>query len=352
MPVVIVTLDVLAHTLGLLNLFLLVLLYARDRDSLYLRELLLMGSFSLIVIHQSLQAALGSDLPPWLGQAGGTLAMCGVSLMIFALPWYIQHLENGPWPEVRHLDSRLFLGAAILALGANLGTEIGRHAGWPGWAGANSIMANVTLGLCVAAIAWTLFLAIQAAWINWRLARGRIGSAGPGGSIPMGSSPSTRPSRPTAAQTLNDTTRMAIRMGLLTLILMPVLLWLDFAGQSLPGLDRFKVLPVEYLLWSALLMNLRVRTILASPTSGACPDHDAVGLFCRSCDISPREQEVLEALVCGRTYEQIADSLCISLSTVKTHVGKIYRKAGVANKVELIHRMQTGHPDNPGEPPR
>lgn len=49
--------------------------------------------------------------------------------------------------------------------------------------------------------------------------------------------------------------------------------------------------------------------------------------------LSSREQEVLAELAKGKTNPQIAEDLCISLSTVKTHVLSIYGKLGVSSRV-------------------
>lgn len=49
--------------------------------------------------------------------------------------------------------------------------------------------------------------------------------------------------------------------------------------------------------------------------------------------LTPRELEVLVAMHEGLTTEQIAHRLCVSDSTVKTHLAGIYRKLGVHNRV-------------------
>lgn len=50
--------------------------------------------------------------------------------------------------------------------------------------------------------------------------------------------------------------------------------------------------------------------------------------------LSPREQEVLEKLKQGYSYQAIGDALFIEKSTVKFHIKNIYRKLHVANRVE------------------
>jgi DNA-binding NarL/FixJ family response regulator len=50
--------------------------------------------------------------------------------------------------------------------------------------------------------------------------------------------------------------------------------------------------------------------------------------------LSPREVEVLRLLGAGRSNQQIADELVISLNTVLRHVSNIFDKTGAANRAE------------------
>jgi RNA polymerase sigma factor (sigma-70 family) len=52
-------------------------------------------------------------------------------------------------------------------------------------------------------------------------------------------------------------------------------------------------------------------------------------------ELSPREQQVVSALVAGYTNKQIAKQLKISESTVKHHLSKIFDKLGVSTRLEL-----------------
>lgn len=56
-------------------------------------------------------------------------------------------------------------------------------------------------------------------------------------------------------------------------------------------------------------------------------------------DLTEREKEILELLSQGLLYKEIADQKCISIDTVKKHVGNIYRKLQVSNKVEAINKF-------------
>lgn len=57
----------------------------------------------------------------------------------------------------------------------------------------------------------------------------------------------------------------------------------------------------------------------------------------RSYDLTEREIEVLEEMKKGHSNKQIADNLCISLATVKSHIINIYGKLGVNNRVAAIN---------------
>ncbi|WP_080803088.1 response regulator transcription factor [Arabiibacter massiliensis] len=57
-------------------------------------------------------------------------------------------------------------------------------------------------------------------------------------------------------------------------------------------------------------------------------------------DLTPRESEVLYALLQGRSYTNIGHRLFISKSTVKTHANHIYAKMGVGTRDELIDLLE------------
>jgi DNA-binding NarL/FixJ family response regulator len=50
--------------------------------------------------------------------------------------------------------------------------------------------------------------------------------------------------------------------------------------------------------------------------------------------LSSREIEVLRLLAAGRSNQQIADDLVISLNTVRRHVSNIFDKTGAANRAQ------------------
>jgi DNA-binding NarL/FixJ family response regulator len=52
--------------------------------------------------------------------------------------------------------------------------------------------------------------------------------------------------------------------------------------------------------------------------------------------LTEREREILAYAASGRGNKDIADQLCVSLDTVKTHLHHIYRKLGVAGRIEAV----------------
>ena len=53
--------------------------------------------------------------------------------------------------------------------------------------------------------------------------------------------------------------------------------------------------------------------------------------------VTPREREVIELIKAGRTNQEIADQLFLSLATVKDYNNRLFRKCGVRNRVELAN---------------
>ena len=57
-------------------------------------------------------------------------------------------------------------------------------------------------------------------------------------------------------------------------------------------------------------------------------------------DLSKSEHEILELLAQGLLYKEIADKKDVTIDTIKKHVGNIYRKLHVGNKVEAINILK------------
>jgi ATP/maltotriose-dependent transcriptional regulator MalT len=56
--------------------------------------------------------------------------------------------------------------------------------------------------------------------------------------------------------------------------------------------------------------------------------------------LSERELEVLSILASGKTNAEVAGDLFVSVGTVKSHTGNIYRKLGARNRAEALNRAR------------
>ncbi|MCB0278797.1 MAG: helix-turn-helix transcriptional regulator [Calditrichaeota bacterium] len=55
--------------------------------------------------------------------------------------------------------------------------------------------------------------------------------------------------------------------------------------------------------------------------------------------LSFREQEVVKLILNQKNNQEIADELHVELSTIKTHINRIYKELGVKNRKELLQLL-------------
>jgi DNA-binding CsgD family transcriptional regulator/pimeloyl-ACP methyl ester carboxylesterase len=77
----------------------------------------------------------------------------------------------------------------------------------------------------------------------------------------------------------------------------------------------------------------------------ALPDQSASpkGTSSESAGLSGREVEVLRLVAAGKSNQQIADELVISLNTVRRHVSNVFDKTGVVNRAEAASFAHQNH---------
>lgn len=100
--------------------------------------------------------------------------------------------------------------------------------------------------------------------------------------------------------------------------------------QEIPSLVVIAVRFFALLLFSIERFIFSQRRLTIVSARAPCDIGEAAERF----GLSPRETEVLELLVSGKTNDEIAGTLFISLSTVKTHVASIFAKTGARNRLE------------------
>src|SRR5215212_5685574 len=79
-----------------------------------------------------------------------------------------------------------------------------------------------------------------------------------------------------------------------------------------------------------------------SPSSWGEEDGEAAGRFAvhERLDDPLSEREVLGLLASGKTNSEVAGDLFVSVGTVKSHTGNIYRKLGARNRAEALARAR------------
>jgi ATP/maltotriose-dependent transcriptional regulator MalT len=77
------------------------------------------------------------------------------------------------------------------------------------------------------------------------------------------------------------------------------------------------------------------------PMSSSLVQPEANGSSTRLEDpLSERELEVLGLLATGKTNSEVARDLFVSVGTIKSHTGNIYRKLGAKNRAEALARAR------------
>jgi DNA-binding CsgD family transcriptional regulator len=72
------------------------------------------------------------------------------------------------------------------------------------------------------------------------------------------------------------------------------------------------------------------------PVMAEGANEDKLGRIFERYSISRREREIVKHICAGKTNQQIADELFISLQTVKDHTHRIYTKIGINSRMKLV----------------
>lgn len=72
------------------------------------------------------------------------------------------------------------------------------------------------------------------------------------------------------------------------------------------------------------------------------PDKLNLPLIFRQWNLNPREQDIVRLLLEGQSNKEIAQTLDLSLNTVKSYMKLLSRKIGISGRTHLISRLITG----------
>ncbi len=104
--------------------------------------------------------------------------------------------------------------------------------------------------------------------------------------------------------------------------------------------EQFLFSSVPYAAFSVFLACYLLRMIdpVATPSIVANPTQHSAKL--EALGLSRREEDVFNLLLAGLSNKAIANGLNISEATVKTHLNKIFRKANVHSRLELVQTLK------------
>ena len=88
------------------------------------------------------------------------------------------------------------------------------------------------------------------------------------------------------------------------------------------------------------LFYLKINADLVfTPVHAENPSEEKMALIFKKYRITRREKEIIKQICLGKTNQQIADELFISLQTVKDHTHRIYRKIGINSRMKLVQMV-------------
>jgi len=95
---------------------------------------------------------------------------------------------------------------------------------------------------------------------------------------------------------------------------------------------------IPYALYGVFLIVYFLRYPLSAPLGS----DEIPAEFLSKYGITEREREIITKVMQGKSNEDIARELFISLATVKTHLYNIYKKVGIDSRYDLLARVRSG----------
>jgi DNA-binding CsgD family transcriptional regulator len=88
------------------------------------------------------------------------------------------------------------------------------------------------------------------------------------------------------------------------------------------------------------LFYLRINAdLIFTPVHAENPSEEKIAFIFKKYGITKREKEIIEQICQGKTNQQIANDLFISLQTVKDHTHRIYKKIGINSRMKLVQMV-------------
>lgn len=273
------------------------------------------------------QNVMGCELyecSPWPFILNGLIQLCLVGIAATHARFASACARGAPPP------ARVVIGFAVLTvllLAAWTGVTFA-FPGGPAWRRLR-LVHETLFALVVAAGAAALL------WLHWRA--GRLAAAAAerraGGTGNYGASATADGGGPAGAEWTDGGRQAAVAYARYHLVLYAVLA----AALCLPADWRWapaSALALPASLFPFWWVPARFVRLVATPALAARSQPALAELFAKH-EVSPREREVAELILQGKSNKEIEDALCISIHTVKNHVSRLYEKLGVHSRGQM-----------------
>ena len=101
--------------------------------------------------------------------------------------------------------------------------------------------------------------------------------------------------------------------------------------------------PIFYCVISTLLLRFILKYYNKNYYISDVDTKDINNEFLKKYDITKREKEIILLIIKGYNNKKIADSIFVSINTVKTHIYNIYSKLNINNRYELMYLVKNSY---------
>jgi DNA-binding CsgD family transcriptional regulator len=139
--------------------------------------------------------------------------------------------------------------------------------------------------------------------------------------------------------------RLAACISTLTLFLLAGVMEWGFRFRLFPASLLYLqpgIPPFICLIWASTFLYSDLSRMFRKATRPKAFD---MGTIRDHFELSTRECEVTDLLLQGKRYEEIGKALFISKATVKTYIYRVYQKAGVGSKMQLVNKLLSLNPE-------
>ena len=144
-------------------------------------------------------------------------------------------------------------------------------------------------------------------------------------------------------QVVNIDLKQAIKSFILiTIIFLPFIMFESYKPyiELIKNIELLKIVALPSYFLTINIFNL-IFVLKYFNTPSFIANNKLTNYFKQKYDITDKQSEIIELIIEGVTYKQIAEKLFISPKTVDNHVQNIYKKLNVNSKMQLSHFVRS-----------